>query len=308
LSGRSGHPRPPAATVIEEFSRFVQAETWADSRRWLEEHPELLGQEALQVLHSWVISINDPEAAWTYRYHYGLLEACRLMGIAGMFDNFIPASGPAEGVAVPPAFEDDLRRLAGLDEAAERNPADHRDRIKLLEDVLRRLEEHERPSFRTALLINLAQAYAQLPQGDPATNLRKAASCLSEASQFVTPKTAPPQYAASQDALGVAYSELAGGDLTANLEKAIGCFTEALRFRSPDYAPLDHAETQNNLGSAYARLPTGDRAANLRRAIACFTEALRVLTREDAAPQRAIVQRNRALATTQLDRVLRGSH
>ena len=302
---RSG-PRLRAETLIEEFIEFVQAETWPDSRRRLEQHLELLSDEGLTVVKSWAYSLDDEEIAWTYRYHYGLLEACRLMGVEAMFENFIPSSGPTEGVAAPQEFEDDLRRLAELDEAARRDPAVHRDRIEIMEGILRQLDESEKPSFRGAVLINLCQAYAQLPTGDPASNLRNAAASLTEAGQFFTQKTAPSEYAGSQNALGLSYMKLEVGDPTENLEKAIACFAEALRFTSPEYAPLDYGDVQNNLGRAYAMLATGDRVANLRRAIACFREAL-ACTPEDAPSQRAIAQQNLTLATSELDRVLGGS-
>lgn len=269
----------------------------------------MLTEEAIEVLRAWVLSIRDlkDKDGW-YVYHWGLLQACRIMGIDSFFDTFEPSAGPPEGIVAPREFEDDLRRLADLDNKASRDPAIHRDRIALMEKILRRLDEKTYPSFRGGVLINLGQAYAQLPTGNRAFNLAKAAARFTEAAKFFTPKTAPPTYASSQNALGLSYMELTTGDLTTNLEKAIASFTEALRFRSSDYTPLDYSETKNDLGRAYAMLPGGDYVTNLRRAIACFTDALQVLTSEDDAPKYALVQRNLTLATAELDHALREAH
>jgi tetratricopeptide (TPR) repeat protein len=305
LPKRSEHPQLPPETLIQRFITFVQAETWPESRSILKEHPELLNRETLEVLRSWVISIEDYEAAWWYQYHYALLQACQLMGVDSMFENFVPSTRPPDGIAAPPEFEDNLRHLAALDNAANSNPIVHHDRIELMEKILRRLDGRMYPSFRSAILINLGQAYAQLPKGDRAFNLAKAAAHFTEAAQFFTPKTAPPEYSESQNALGLSYMELTDGDPAANLEKAIASFNEALRFRSPDYAPLDYAKAKNNLGKAYSMLPAGDHVANLRRAIACFTDALRALTSEDAATDHALVQENLALTTAELNRISR---
>lgn len=304
MSKRSERSRPLPETLIQRFVSFVQAETWPDSRRILKEHPELLSQEAIDVLGPWAGSIEDYETGWWYQYHYALLQACRLMGVDSMFENFVPSTRPPDGIAAPPEFQADLRHLAELDRAANSSSTVHHDRIRLMEKILKQVDGKAYPSFRSAILINLGQAYAQLPAEHGAFNLAKAAARFAEAAQFFTPKSAPPEYSESLNALGLSYMQLTAGDPVANLEKAISAFTEAINFRSPDYAPLEYAETKNNLGHAYAMLP-GDRAANLRRAIACFTDAVRALSAEDAAHDRALVKQNLALATAQLDRIVR---
>jgi hypothetical protein len=295
--------------LIERFTAFVQAETWPDSRWVLKQHPVLLGKAALEVVRSWVASIDDDdEAAWAYGYHYALLVSCQAIGFEDTFDHMIPSSGPPGGVVAPPEFEDDLRRLADLDEAASGDPAVHGDRIAVMEGILRRLDKKARPAFRGAILVNLGQAYVQLPGEGVARNLENAAVCYTEAATLFTPKTAPPAYAMSQADLGLSYMELTAGDRVTNLERAIASFNQALRFYSSEYTPLDYAETKHDLGRAYAMLPTGDHVENLRRAISCFRDTLRILAREEAgATEVTLVQRNLALATAELDRVLRGA-
>jgi hypothetical protein len=157
--------------LIERFTAFVQAETWPDSRWVLKQHPVLLGKAALEVVRSWVASIDDDdEAAWAYGYHYALLVSCQAIGFEDTFDHMIPSSGPPGGVVAPPEFEDDLRRLADLDEAASGDPTVHGGRIAVMEGILRRLDKKARPAFRGAILVNLGQAYVQLPGEGVARN------------------------------------------------------------------------------------------------------------------------------------------
>ena len=106
---------------------------------------------------------------------------------------------------------------------------------------------------------NLGTAYAQLPVGDRAANLRKAIACFEQALRFRTPEAAPFDYATTQTSLGAAYAELPVGDRRPTCSSAIACYEQALRFRTPEAAPFDYATTQTNLGAAYARLPVGDR-------------------------------------------------
>jgi len=298
----SGPGRLQTGAFIDEFVGFVRADTWQATRRYLEAHPALIAADAYQAIRPWVASIDDEGAKWWYEYHLGLLAACQVMGVGPMFDNLEPPDGPPEGVVAPPALESDLRRLADLDLAASRQPTVHRDRIVLMEGIVRRLATEASP-FRTAMLINIAQAYAQLATGDHAVNLQNAAAYLTEAAQFITPKTAPPQYASSQRSLGLEYTELSTGHPAANLDKAIGCFEEALRFYSREYAPQKWALTKSDLGLAYARRPSGDREADLRGALACFRDALGVFTSDAAPSEHAVLEKNVALATTQLDRL-----
>src|SRR6516225_3650838 len=211
MSSQSQHTRLPIEALIEAFIAFVQAETWPDSRRILQEHPELFNQEALQILRAYFLSIKDDDDSWWYQYHYGLLQFGRLISdaeyeeegavdnhvvVESLFESLDPSTGP--DVVVPAAFTDDYQLLAELDEAASHNPMVHGDRIVIMERMVRQAE-NERRSFKTALLINLGVAYAQLPSDQQASNLRKAAAYFAEAAQFFTPKTAPPAYAASQN-------------------------------------------------------------------------------------------------------------
>jgi hypothetical protein len=82
---------------------FIQAETWEESRRILEAHPELLTDEADAVLGQLVQAQEDQDARRFFEGIRALLRRCREVGIEQAFAEF---SGPP----IPPEFQADIRR------------------------------------------------------------------------------------------------------------------------------------------------------------------------------------------------------
>jgi tetratricopeptide (TPR) repeat protein len=144
--------------------------------------------------------------------------------------------------------------------------------------------------------------YSPAYQRNPREALRKAIAAYEEALRFYTPKVAPPDYAWTQNKLGLAYRRLSEHeDPVGNLRRAIAAFEEALRFWTPDVAPLDYALTQHNLGGAYWGLSEHeDPVGNLRRAIAAYGEALRFRTSDIGPLDYAATQHNLGLAYRRL--------
>jgi len=137
--------------------------------------------------------------------------------------------------------------LQKLDEVARTDPGLQKDRIAIIERLLRRLPPGEYKGFQAAVLNDLGVAYTKFPAGDRAANLGRAIGCHTEALRFRTAEAAPLDYARTQHNLGIAYDELPTGDRPANLQRAIGCYTEALRFSTAEAAPADHSQTALNL-------------------------------------------------------------
>ncbi|HVO44280.1 MAG TPA: hypothetical protein VMT34_16750, partial [Aggregatilineales bacterium] len=156
------------------------------------------------------------------------------------------------------------------------------------------LKETTNEWLRAAVQVSLGIVYQEHPFGDRRMNLHHAIAACTQALRFYTPRTAPLDYATTQDNLGSAYGDLAGvEDRPENLRRAISAYDEALRFRTPEAAPLDCAGTQNNLGTTYGDLASvEDRAANLQRAIEAFSEALRFYTPKTAPLDYAGTQNN----------------
>ena len=171
----------------------------------------------------------------------------------------------------------------------------------VLYQALVHLSPQDRPTF-AAQLVNLGNFLQAFPLGVPMANLGRAIAAFSQALRFYLPDTAPLNYAATQNNLGIAYSDLAAHrDPEANLGQAIAAYTQALRFRKPDTVPLNYATTQNNLGATYSDLAAHrDPEANLGRAIAAYREALRFYQPDTAPLDYAMTQNNLGIAYSRM--------
>ena len=127
-------------------------------------------------------------------------------------------------------------------------------------------------------LINLGNAYNNLPTGDRASNLKYAIDAYNKALKIRTIDAFPTYYAMTMNNLGLAYQNLPTGDRASNLKYAIDAYNKALKIHTIDAFPTDYAMTMNNLGLAYQNLPTGDRASNLKYAIDAYNKALKIHT------------------------------
>ncbi|MGD9525357.1 MAG: CHAT domain-containing protein [Pseudonocardia sp.] len=88
---------PAEFALMAMLFAFVGAETWTDSRRIVELHPELLEERTDAVLDQMVASIEaddgPTEAVTMLRNHQELLRQCRLVGVAAAFEDL---TTPAE--------------------------------------------------------------------------------------------------------------------------------------------------------------------------------------------------------------------
>jgi CHAT domain-containing protein len=279
---------------------LIEAGSWSKAKRVIEQHQELLSDDADVLLEHLIDHQTSAQAKDTLIEFRELLQRCRAEGVEAVFAELMQPDEPGRlFVEIPAEFELAEQEISDLAERANLDPSLNRQRIELIERTLQHLSGDEFPGLRAALLGDLGNSYVRLPTGDHLTNLNKAIACYREALHFHTPEAAPLDYATTQHNMGGAYCELPTGDRTVNLEKAIACFQNALRFRTPEVSPLGYAATQGNLGNAYAELPTGNRAENLQKAIACYEEALRFQTSEAAPYEYATTQNN--LGTAYLD-------
>ena len=94
--------------LLRTLLAFVNADTWAESRRIIEEHPELLGQEA-DVLLGRLIQAQEDEGDRRYlEEHRAILARCREVGVDRAFAEHVGAQHAAP--TIPPAFQADLRQ------------------------------------------------------------------------------------------------------------------------------------------------------------------------------------------------------
>ncbi len=74
--------------LLQALQSFIQAETWGKSRRILEQHPELLTDEADALLEQLIQTArerNDENARQLFEQHRNLLRRCRQVGIEQAF-------------------------------------------------------------------------------------------------------------------------------------------------------------------------------------------------------------------------------
>jgi hypothetical protein len=85
--------------LFDVIQSFVQADTWAASQRIVEAHPELLSDEADQLL-SQLVAIagqqGDAQAEGAFTEHRQLLAQCRQVGVEAAF-----AERTMEGDEIP---------------------------------------------------------------------------------------------------------------------------------------------------------------------------------------------------------------
>jgi succinate dehydrogenase flavin-adding protein (antitoxin of CptAB toxin-antitoxin module) len=93
--------------LVKTLLALIQAETWEESRRILESHPELLTDEADAVLGRFIDTAQargDEAALRIFERHRALLRRCREVGIEQAFAEL--SGGPP----IPPEFQADFRR------------------------------------------------------------------------------------------------------------------------------------------------------------------------------------------------------
>ena len=90
--------------LVQTLLAFIQAETWEESRRILESHPELLTDEADAVLGQLVQAQEDEDARHFLEELRALLRRCREVGIERAFAEL--SGGPP----ILPEFQADFRR------------------------------------------------------------------------------------------------------------------------------------------------------------------------------------------------------
>jgi hypothetical protein len=90
---------PDSVQLFDAIQAFIQANTWAASQRIIEAHPELLSDEADQLLGQLVAIARqqgDAQAEGAFTEHRQLLALCRQVGVEAAF-----ADRAIEGDEVP---------------------------------------------------------------------------------------------------------------------------------------------------------------------------------------------------------------
>ncbi len=264
--------------LLQTLSSFVQAESWSESRRVLDSHPELLSAEAERLL---AILIQEAERQGDEKSRRGLelrrtlLQRCREVGVERAF---------LEQTEV--AAEDTTNELEAILQQLDQltRPSDMPRRISLCHQALSRVSKEQQPQLWAKLQIELANSLSQTPQGNRAENIELAIEYSNKALEVYTRDAFPQEWAQTQNNLAESYYHRIRGERAENIELVIKYCRKALEVLTREAFPHDWAQIQNNLAVAYADRFRGKRAENIELSIKHYKNALKVRTR-DAFPQ-----------------------
>jgi len=254
-----------AQELLELIQKFVEADTWQESKQIVTANPQLLSEE-IEHLFDFLIKANEAEHnKYIFTEYRQLLYRCRTEGIEAAFTKR------------PPKV-----KLAGI--LRELNKPDNfrsmPRRITLCQQALTYVSKTDDPKLWAELQTELGNSYAENLSHNKADNLEQSIICFKKALQVITRNTIPIMWASIMNNLANAYSSRSRGERSDNLEQAIAYFENALQVRTRSAIPIDWAQTMNNLGVAYIDRICGERSDNLEQAIACFENALQVRTRK----------------------------
>jgi CHAT domain-containing protein/tetratricopeptide (TPR) repeat protein len=274
------------------LNAWLDAQDLAQKRQILEEAPELLSEQAEELLTDLLEKAQgnkDKNAEQFYQEHLDLLAACRSDGVAVVFEQLTSRGSNRQA---PP------EGLQGILEEINR-PARQSDmprRIELCQQALDMVPRDTQPKLWGALQIMLAISLAQTPLGKRAENLEQAIRHYRQALEVYTRHAFPEDWAMTQNNLANAYAERIRGERAENIEQAIHHYRQALEVYTRQAFPEDWAQTTNNLANAYAERIHEERADNLEQAIHHYLQALEVRTRQAYPQDWADTQNNLAVA------------
>ena len=269
--------------LLETLQAFINADTWAESRRILDDHPELLSDEADALLAHLVEAARaqgDERARRVLEQHRDLLRRCREVGVEAAFADLVGAKRAAP--PIPPEFREDLRRAQEgeqrhqqMGDLAALNAA-----VAAWERILHHPAfEGADERFRLAAMNDAGGAFFRRFEATGDLEDLKTATALWQQAIARTPEGSP-DWASMQANLGVALrTRFEALGAVADLDAAIEAFQKALgvaRQGSPDWAMY-----QNNLGLALStRFEALEEVADLDAAIEAVQKALPVFSPE----------------------------
>jgi len=301
LFGRN-RSKPSPRQLLNALQAFITADTWAGSRRVVEEHPELLTDEADALLGQLIEGARaqgDENATRLFEEHRALLRRCREAGVEAAFTEKTGAVGAQRAAPLPDDLPPEAR--AAMEALAALSP-DLRDALGGLLGQVSSPDElqaalAQRPELRAALEEALAGLVGGTGPGVPPefradlqraqeaearyrrTGDRQALDDAAAAWQRIwnhpSFPAAPPNFrlAALNDGAGVFWRRYRARGGIDDLSIALRCWEQAVA-QTPEGSP-DLPMYLNNLGNGlsarYAR--TGE-LADLAAAIRAYEQAV----------------------------------
>ena len=274
----------------EVIVKFLQVSSANDARQILEQHPELLSEEADAMLDTLFMGTQDKENIINLIQNYrNFLARYREVGIEQTLEEILSFSNASN------EMPEDLRNI--LDEIdILSSPQEVPRKITIIQHALSLIQIQSNPELWAYLQVDLGNSVYQNPHGNRAENIEQAIEHYNQALKVRTYDNFPMDWAETQNNLGIAYWSRILGDEAENIEQALEHYNQALKVYTYYSFPMDWAETQNNLGIAYWSRILGDKAENIEQAIEHYNYALEVYTHQDFPVEWARTQHNLASA------------
>ncbi len=228
-----GKPRRPSPEeLLQTLLAFIRAETWTESQRIVEQHPELLTDAADALLEQLAAAQEDENARRAVEQHRALLRRCRADGIEAAFAEI--ASPSASDENIPEALRPLLEAISALPEDQRNAVLELFTSVNSPEELMAALEENP------ALAAILERAFTEI--ASPSAGSREGRVGI------------PPQFAADvQRAMQGVQRYQRTGDLKA-LDAAIAAWERVLN--RPDFSAAEERfrlAAWNDAGGAYLR-------------------------------------------------------
>ncbi|SNB67692.1 hypothetical protein SAMN02746019_00013820, partial [Thermoflexus hugenholtzii JAD2] len=235
--------RPDPEPLRQAILAFLQARTWSESRRVVEEHPELLSDEADALLGQLIAAQEDANARRYLEERRALLRRCREVGVERAFrEKTEPAAPSEEEMRQHPLYrlaESVMRGERSLEAALRQATAP--DTLQALDDrAIERLDD-----YILALSRDPARPIQARVRAYVLAELNHAAAQALPAS--------PPIRAYTANRLGNRIEDYPF-KTPAHLERRVEAYREALTIWQQEGDERRAAMLQNNLGNAYLRL------------------------------------------------------
>ena len=294
LFGKKKQNQPPSLEqVAQAVLDFINADTWNEGKRIVEERRDLLLTDAADRVFAMLLEQyrGSPDAVKVLERHRDLLRRCRVEGIDAAF---APLLAPREMPAVPPEL---VQRLLSVSSEEELKAllAEHPELLPLIEQMMRQAQAG--PSAGGGDDDELRRILDELsqPPRSPLDMPRRVELCR-RALELVGRASQPELWAALQAELADSLAQNPQGERAENLEEAIRGYDAALEVMTREAMPVEWAQAMTGRANAYSDRIRGERAENLEEAIRGYDAALEVVTREAMPIEWAMVQMNRAAA------------
>ncbi len=234
----------PLTSLIEQL---IHAETWADARRLVEQHPQLLDESVEELMTALLVQRqNDSARLQRFRETQRLLQRCRQEGVAAAF---------AEQT-LPPELNSILSTLTH-----PLTPLDRTEKLALAQRGLSMVSQSSNPRVWAILQMYTANAVSVDTSSQRDQSQEQAIALYREILPVLLNQEMMTEYASVSGNIAQVYVDRIQGERRENLQISINFYLQALRHQSLAQMPTEYAASLCNLADAYHLLKQLDQRA-----------------------------------------------